>query len=74
MVWILAAAAVDVAAILALYSSKKTRQGIVDTAARIGRGNVDLKVDTKKLHGENLELAEAVNGIGDGIKMAVEKA
>ena len=74
VVWILAAAAVDVAAILALYSSKKTRQGIVDTAARIGRGNVDLKVDTKKLHGENLELAEAVNGIGDGIKMAVEKS
>ncbi len=71
---ILIAAAVDVAAILALYSSKKTRQGIVDTAVRIGRGDLDKKVDLRKLHGENRELAEAVNGIGDGIKTAVEKS
>ena len=71
---ILIAATVDVAAILVLYSSKKTRQGIVDTAVRIGRGDLDMKVDLRKLHGENRELAEAVNGIGDGIKTAVEKS
>lgn len=74
VIGILAAAAVDVAAILVLYSSKKARQGIVDTAVRIGRGDLDLKVDVRKLHGENRELAEAVNGIGNGIKTAVEKS
>lgn len=74
VIGILAAAVVDVAAILVLYSSKKTRQGIVDTAVRIGQGDLDLKVDVRRLHGENRELAEAVNGIGDGIKTAVEKS
>ena len=35
---------------------------------------VDVKVDLSDMHGENRELAEAVNGIGDGIKTAVEKS
>lgn len=46
----------------------------MDTAVRLGRGDLDLKVDLSDMHGENRELAEAVNGIGDGIKTAVEKS
>lgn len=46
----------------------------MDTAVRLGRGDLDLKVDFSDMHGENRELAEAVNGIGDGIKTAVEKS
>ena len=60
--------------ILMLYSSKKDLQQIVDTAVRLGHGDLDLKVDLSGMHGENRELAEAVNGIGDGIKTAVEKS
>lgn len=71
---ILAAAAVDVAAILFLYQEKKALWEIVERTKRIGQGDFDLKIETLKLHGENRELAEAVNGIGDGIKSAVEQS
>lgn len=71
---LLTAAAVDVAAILLLYHEKKALQEIVDVAKRIGRGDFDLKVEAGRMHGENRELADAVNGIGDGIKTAVEKS
>ena len=74
VVGILIAAVIDIIAILVLYSSKKDLQQIVDTAVRLGRGDLDLKVDLSDMHGENRELAEAVNGIGDGIKTAVEKS
>ena len=74
VVGILIAAVIDIIAILMLYSSKKDLQQIVDTAVRLGHGDLDLKVDLSDMHGENRELAEAVNGIGDGIKTAVEKS
>lgn len=74
VVGILIAAVIDIIAILVLYSSKKDLQQIVDTAVRLGHGDLDLKVDLSDMHGENRELAEAVNGIGDGIKTAVEKS
>lgn len=71
---ILAAALIDVAAILFLYQEKKSLWEIVERTKRIGQGDFDLKIETKKLHGENKELAEAVNGIGNGIKTAVEQS
>lgn len=71
---ILAAAMIDVAAILILYQEKKALWEIVERTKRLGQGDFDLKIEMKKLHGENRELAEAVNGIGDGIKTAVEKS
>lgn len=71
---ILAAAALDIAAILILYREKKALSGIVERTKRIGQGDFDLKIDAHKLHGENRELADAVNGIGDGIKTAVEQS
>lgn len=71
---ILAAAVIDVAAILFLYQEKKSLWEIVERTKRIGQGDFDLKIETKKLHGENRELADAVNGIGDGIKTAVEQS
>lgn len=71
---LLTAAAVDVAAILILYHEKKSLQEIVDGTKRIGRGDFDYKISAQKMHGENRELADAVNGIGDGIKTAVEKS
>lgn len=71
---ILAAAVIDIAAILFLYQEKKALWEIVERTKRIGQGDFDLKIGMKKLHGENRELAEAVNGIGDGIKTAVEQS
>ena len=71
---ILAAALIDVAAILVLYLEKKALWEIVERTKRIGQGDFDLKIETGRLHGENRELAEAVNGIGSGIKTAVEQS
>lgn len=71
---ILAAAVIDIASILFLYQEKRNLWEIVERTKRIGQGDFDLKIETGKLHGENRELAEAVNGIGDNIKTAVEQS
>jgi signal transduction histidine kinase len=54
-----------------LYRSNLDRQDIVKGIRRIRDGNVNYKVDTSHLHGDNIILAEAVNSIGDGIEKAV---
>lgn len=71
---ILAAAVIDVVAILVLYREKKALWEIVERTKRIRHGDFELKIEEKGLHGENRELAEAVNGIGEGIKTAVEQS
>lgn len=48
------------------------RKKIVDGIARIRDGEVTWQVPLQDMHGENLQLAEAVNSIGEGIKTAVE--
>ena len=45
---------------------------IVDAIKRIRKGEVDYQLDGDKMHGENKEIAEAVNNIGEGIRKAVE--
>lgn len=69
---ILLASIFDVVAILVLYQEKKSLWEIVETTKQIGGGSFDKKVDARRMHGENRDLADAVNGIGDGIKTAVE--
>lgn len=48
------------------------RKQIVDGVAKIKDGEINYQVSTEGMHGENLELANAVNCIGEGIKAAVE--
>lgn len=71
---ILVAAALDVIAILLLYREKRALQEILECTRKIGRGDFELKINAEKMHGENRELADAVNGLGDGIQYAVEKS
>ncbi|MGN1147634.1 MAG: sensor histidine kinase, partial [Lachnospiraceae bacterium] len=54
------------------FLSHMKRKAIVEGIARIRDGEVNYQVETKGMHGENLQLAEAVNSIGEGIKNAVE--
>ena len=49
---------------------KKIRKGI----ERISTGDVDYKINLEHLYGQQLELAEMVNNIGDGLQAAVEKS
>ena len=41
--------------------------------ARIAGGELDFKIDEKDLTGDNREMAEAVNHVGDGLKRAVQE-
>lgn len=49
---------------------KKIHKGI----ERIANGDVDYKIELEHLHGQQLEIAEMVNNIGDGLQAAVEKS
>lgn len=49
---------------------KKIKQGI----SQIAQGEIDYKIDTDGLHGEQKEVAELVNIIGEGLNTAVEKS
>ncbi len=54
-----------------LFRSNAELADIVDAIKRIRRGEVDCQLETDRLHGDNKEIAEAVNNIGEGIKNAV---
>lgn len=55
-----------------LYRNNKERQEIVKSINIISESDIKHQMDTKGMHGDNLELAKAVNNIGDGIRKAVE--
>ena len=45
---------------------------IVAAIKRIRLGEADCRLEAERMHGENREIAEAVNNIGEGIRIAVE--
>lgn len=57
-----------------LYKNNKERQEIIKSINIISQSDVKHQVDTNKMHGDNLQLANAVNNIGNGIRKAVEKS
>ena len=61
----------DVLVGLYLYRQNYDRQGIIHVIENIKKGDVSAKVDVTDLHSDNVNLAEAVNSIGEGIKIAV---
>lgn len=69
---LIAAAVLDISVGVYMYRGNKERQTIVKSINLISDGDVKHRVDTKGMHGDNLELANAVNNIGNGIKRAVE--
>ena len=54
-----------------LYRQSLDRDKIIHVIENIKDGDVKAKVDTTDLHADNINLAEAVNSIGEGIDMAV---
>lgn len=55
-----------------LFNRNWERKKIVDGIVRISEGEYDYKIDVAKMHGDNRELADAVNNIGLGLGRAVE--
>lgn len=53
------------------FKQKAEQIDIVEGIRRIRDGEVDYKLDVEALHGDNREMADAVNNIGEGIRKAV---
>ena len=54
-----------------LFRRNAEQNEIVDGINRIRNGEVDFVLDSETLHGSSRELADAVNNIGEGIRVAV---
>lgn len=63
----------DGVVLLYLVKEGAGRQVIRDGLARIAGGELDFKIEEKDLTGDNREMAEAVNHVGDGLKRAVQE-
>ena len=55
-----------------LFKHRAEQIDIVEGIRRIRDGEVDYKLDADSLHGDNREMADAVNNIGEGIRNAVK--
>lgn len=62
----------DVTVGMLLFKHNAEQIEIVEGINRIREGEVDFKLDVSSLHGSNLEMADAVNNIGEGIRKAVK--
>lgn len=66
------AVVIDMAVLLYLMRSEVGKQSIREGLYQISQGKLDYKIETDTLTGESLEMAEAVNEMGDGLKQAVD--
>lgn len=54
------------------YDENKSRQKIVEGVENIKNGDMTYQISTVGLHGDNLDLANAINTLGEAIRNAVE--
>lgn len=64
---------VDVLVLLYLLRDAAGRQTVEEGLKQIGTGNLDYQVDTAELRGDNLELAQLINSMGQGLKESVSR-
>ena len=60
--------------LLYLVRESAGRQTIKEGLARISDGDLNYKIALTDLKGDNLEMAEAVNHVGEGLQNAVQKS
>ncbi len=65
---------IDMAIGVYIYFENKTRRRIISDIQKISEGDISHQSDVTGMHGDNLALGNAVNSIGDGIRVAVEKS
>ena len=63
---------VDILVLLYMLREATGKRTVIEGLRQLGSGDLDYKVDTTELKGNNKELAEVVNSMGDGLKTAVE--
>lgn len=71
---VLAGIAMDVAALAYIVQQAVGRKRLSEGVKRISGGELDYKIPTAGLTGEQLDLAERVNNIGAGLDAAVENS
>lgn len=64
----------DVLCVCFLLKETFGRQIIKDGLQQITDGNLDYKINLEGLKGDNLQMAESINGLGNGLMAAVEKS
>ncbi|RKM57095.1 sensor histidine kinase [Butyrivibrio sp. X503] len=69
---IITAIVLDILIGVFIYRQNLDRDKIIHVIENIKNGDVGAKVEVENLRSDNVALAEAVNSIGDGIKMAVD--
>lgn len=72
--FLMLAMAADVAAFIYVISNAAGKKQIAKGIRKIAEGQVDYKIPLKGLRGEQKEIAENINRIGDGLDAAVENA
>lgn len=68
---ILTAVFLDIVVGIYIYRQNLDRDRIIHVIENIKNGDVGAKVEVSNLHADNVNLADAVNSIGEGIKKAV---
>lgn len=63
----------DTIVLLYLIREVAGRRTVIEGLQQIGSGDLDYKVDTTNLIGDNLHLAETVNRVGEGLQAAVKE-
>ena len=63
----------DILVLLYLLRDAAGKQTVEEGLKQIGSGNLDYKVDITELRGDNLELAQLVNSMGEGLKESVSR-
>lgn len=64
---------IDAVVLLYMIREASGRENVMEGLQQIGSGDLDYKVDTTNLIGDNLRLAETVNRVGDGLQAAVKE-
>ncbi len=62
----------DLALVLYLIADQLGKLSVREGLRELSKGRLDYKIDTSSLTGDSLEMAEAVNEMGDGLKEAVD--
>lgn len=65
-------AVIDIAVLLYLLRDEVGKQSVREGLKQISKGKLDYRISTDGLTGESLEMAVAVNEMGDGLEKAVD--
>ncbi|MCR5342180.1 MAG: HAMP domain-containing histidine kinase [Butyrivibrio sp.] len=74
MVGIVIVVVFDVAILIYIVNLNKDKFIILDALQRIGKGEIDVKIDTTKLHSANVYIGEELNNISSSVEEAVNRS